>query len=203
MHAAVESLFPPQLDGGAGRDRNLWRVDVSGQATWLYIVSQARPDATSIVEQAGWPEAEKTSETAEYARILAKVETGSRFAFRATVNPTTSQAAPQDSLNSNGKRKSGTVIPVHGDEAQLNWFAGRGSKAGFRIAVNDLGGRTAKIDQSASESFTREHGKVTLAVATLTGILEVTDADLFRQTLTEGLGRGKAYGCGLITIAAA
>jgi len=33
------------------------------------------------------------------------------------------------------------------------------------------------------------------------GSLEVTDRDLFVKTVSEGIGRAKAYGCGMITIA--
>ncbi|XKK37972.1 type I-E CRISPR-associated protein Cas6/Cse3/CasE [Nocardiopsis sp. ARC36] len=29
----------------------------------------------------------------------------------------------------------------------------------------------------------------------------VTDADLFRQALTRGIGRGRGYGCGLVSLA--
>ena len=35
---------------------------------------------------------------------------------------------------------------------------------------------------------------------TFEGILTVTDAARFRETLTQGLGRGKAYGNGLMTV---
>ena len=32
------------------------------------------------------------------------------------------------------------------------------------------------------------------------GLLRVTDAALFREALTRGIGRGKAYGLGLLTL---
>ena len=41
---------------------------------------------------------------------------------------------------------------------------------------------------------------VSLLAVTYEGVLQVTDADLFRQTLTRGIGRGKAYGQGLLTV---
>ena len=42
---------------------------------------------------------------------------------------------------------------------------------------------------------------MTLGVATFEGVLEVTDPDALRRALTHGIGRGKAYGCGLMTLA--
>ena len=42
---------------------------------------------------------------------------------------------------------------------------------------------------------------MTLALATFEGVLEVTDPDALRHGLVHGIGRGKAYGCGLMTLA--
>jgi CRISPR system Cascade subunit CasE len=42
---------------------------------------------------------------------------------------------------------------------------------------------------------------VHLRTATYDGLLDVTDPDALRRTLTGGIGHGKAYGCGLLTLA--
>ena len=42
---------------------------------------------------------------------------------------------------------------------------------------------------------------VEIGVAVFEGELEVTDRELFVQALTHGIGRAKAYGCGLLTVA--
>ena len=42
---------------------------------------------------------------------------------------------------------------------------------------------------------------VTQRQVTVVGRLEVTDTALLRASLTAGMGRGKAYGCGLMTLA--
>ena len=39
-----------------------------------------------------------------------------------------------------------------------------------------------------------------MLAVTYEGMLTVTDAELFRQALTQGIGREKAYGMGLLTI---
>ncbi len=43
--------------------------------------------------------------------------------------------------------------------------------------------------------------KVRLLAVTYEGVLTVTDTELFCKALTEGIGRGKAYGMGLLTVA--
>ena len=50
-----------------------------------------------------------------------------------------------------------------------------------------------------AKSGDRRH-PVTLLAVTYEGVLEVTDPQAFCQMLTNGLGRGKAYGLGLMTI---
>ena len=42
--------------------------------------------------------------------------------------------------------------------------------------------------------------EVRLLSVTFEGVLTVTEAARFRETLTQGLGRGKAYGNGLMTV---
>ena len=41
---------------------------------------------------------------------------------------------------------------------------------------------------------------VTLLQATFEGVLTVTDAAAFRNALTKGIGRAKAYGMGMLTV---
>ena len=41
---------------------------------------------------------------------------------------------------------------------------------------------------------------MTLLAVTYEGILQVTDPEQFRALLCQGMGRGKAYGLGLMTI---
>ncbi|MFE1130066.1 type I-E CRISPR-associated protein Cas6/Cse3/CasE [Streptomyces albidoflavus] len=58
--------------------------------------------------------------------------------------------------------------------------------------------------RSAARSDRRATGArrhVHLRTATYDGLLDVTDPDALRQTLVEGIGHGRAYGCGLLTLA--
>jgi CRISPR system Cascade subunit CasE len=53
-----------------------------------------------------------------------------------------------------------------------------------------------------TEDRTRSAGNdVRFTQATFDGRLRITDLDAFRRTLTQGLGKAKAYGCGLMTLA--
>lgn len=43
--------------------------------------------------------------------------------------------------------------------------------------------------------------RVVLNTATFDGAVRITDSELARRTLLAGVGAGKAYGCGLLTLA--
>ena len=49
--------------------------------------------------------------------------------------------------------------------------------------------------------FPRKGKTVTISKVTYEGLLEVRQADALRSVLTDGIGRAKAYGCGLLTLA--
>ena len=42
--------------------------------------------------------------------------------------------------------------------------------------------------------------QVTLRNVQFDGVLQVTDTSALRDALTQGIGKGKAYGCGLMTL---
>jgi CRISPR system Cascade subunit CasE len=43
--------------------------------------------------------------------------------------------------------------------------------------------------------------QVSFTMVVFEGVIEITDAESFRSTLVQGIGREKAFGCGLLTIA--
>ena len=77
---------------------------------------------------------------------------------------------------------------------QRQWLAERAEKHGFRLEGFD-------VVQSRWLRFYKKNGRpVTLLSVTYEGLLEVTDMALFRDVMTNGIGRGKAYGQGLLTV---
>ena len=46
----------------------------------------------------------------------------------------------------------------------------------------------------------KDGSMVSLLSVSFEGVLEITDEELFKAALTNGIGRGKAYGMGLLTI---
>jgi len=202
LHAAVMSAFAEMPPAPSGGPRVLWRVDRNSRAeTYLCIVSPAKPDLTHLVEQAGWPETGRW-ETYDYAPFLSRLAKGDRWAFRLTANPVhlarRTDAEP-------------TKITAHVSlRHQVRWLLRRQEAAGFKVVEKPLEKRLLPegdehelvIQERRRLTFTRNgRDRVTLVTVTYDGLLEVTDPDALRRTLTRGLGRAKAYGCGLLTLA--
>ncbi|MFJ9716133.1 type I-E CRISPR-associated protein Cas6/Cse3/CasE [Streptomyces sp. NPDC101213] len=228
MHAAVMSSFPGLLPGDVpspDTPRVLWRLDHQARAeVLLYIVSVDRPDLTHLVEQAGWPAVADPQapgwQTRPYGPLLDRLAAGDRWAFRLTANPVHTIRR----TDGEPRKITAHLTPVH----QMGWLLQRQDSCGFRIlekpgAERLLPGGTThqgkhehhgdryelsvgaqqnlSFDKSRNTGGNRRGKPVTLVTVTFDGRLEVTDPDALRRTLTQGIGRAKAYGCGLITLA--
>lgn len=204
LHAAVLSSFAEPPKPATGGPRVLWRLDRNSTAeTYLYIVSPDQPDLTHLVEQAGWPTTGRW-QALEYAPFLSRLSKGDQWAFRLTANPVHSIRR----TDGEPTKVTAHITPRH----QMRWLLDRQEKAGFTIVEKPRERRLMDGDvheliiHNCCQLAFRKNGNahpVSLATATFDGKLEVTDPDAFRRTLTCGLGRAKAYGCGLMTLAVA
>ncbi len=89
-------------------------------------------------------------------------------------------------------RSLGICIPE--DDGDLK------SETGEVLARRNLA-LTARDTLRFGKTSDNKRLQVTLSTAQFDGVLTVVDADRLREALTAGIGRGKAYGCGLMTLA--
>jgi len=199
LHAAVMAGFGERRSRD-GEHRVLWRLDsYAHDRVLLYTVSPDRPDFTHLVEQAGWP-ATPCWETRSYQSLLDALKVGQQWRFRLTANPV--RSGRREGWNDTKPLGHVTVAQ------QQQWLVDRAERAGFRLLPCPMGESTdadRAVDLSvvdrAVRRFRRQDRVVTISTATFEGSLEVTDVDAMRTTLTKGIGRAKAYGCGLLTLA--
>lgn len=188
LHAMIEGSFPSQTEKGQAKERHLWRIDKLYSSLYILVVSPSRPDFSHLIEQIGWPASGQRWETAEYDVFLDRIMQGQQWQFRLQANPTCSK---KDAENSKAR---GKVIPCLSIEEQKNWLETKMDKYGAVLNGFELSSR--EVNQ-----FSRNGITVTLNVATFDGILTVDNSDLLKGALVGGIGRGKAYGCGLLTLA--
>jgi len=108
-----------------------------------------------------------------------------RYRFKVIINPT---------RRSHVSRK---LVPVRGRDQISQWFKDRAVNSwGFQVTEHDL-----QIDKMEVVQFTDKSGRlVTMAQAELHGSLTVTDHSQFKRSFSAGIGRGRAFGCGLLQI---
>lgn len=97
------------------------------------------------------------------------------------------------------RRNSAThkIVPVKGRAAVAQWFAERSVENwGFSV-----GGEHLQVDHLHVLQFKgKQQSLITLAQAHVQGQLKVTDREQFRTSFCHGIGRGRAFGCGLLQI---
>lgn len=208
LHGAVNAAFPTPTTPGGTAPRVLWRLDRnSPNETLLFIVSPTRPDLTHLVEQAGWPAATDSPgwQTYGYDDFLTALEPGSTWGFRLTANPVHSIRRKDGEPT----KRTAHITPHH----QARWLLDRQEKNGFEILTTSEGQRLLP-QREEHQLIVRDHRPLEFAKpgqdkpagvhvtqVTYDGRLRVTNPDLLRRILTSGLGKAKAYGCGLMTLA--
>ena len=91
---------------------------------------------------------------------------------------------------------TGAAAETRSYDPLLQWLLERAAKHGFALREEEF-----TVTRVQWQHFAK-HGTrpVTLLAVTYEGILQVTDAEQFRALLCQGMGRGKAYGLGLMTV---
>jgi CRISPR system Cascade subunit CasE len=231
MHGAVNMAFPepPARDGDG--PRVLWRLDnaPAGRVD-LFITSPTPPDLSHLVEQVGWPSlAAQGWSTFEYGEFLDALAEDDVWSFRLTANPVhhirkdsdtpgtptrrTAHVTPRHQVGwllKHQERAGFTVVPRPPDPGSPS-HGEKDDVLAHEVMVHDRVpmrfGKPTAADQpdsrTAGNARTRRGPDVRFTRVTFDGRLRITDLPAFRKTLTQGLGKEKAYGCGLMTLAPA
>lgn len=160
--------------------RCLFRTEEARDQEAICVLVQSRlaPDWEGLVPAANYWLQPPSSKALDL-----KIPQGARLSFRLRANPTVCQ---------NGKRN-----PLRGDIEQLNWLENKSKRNGFQVCQ----ARVTCMDILRFQTVSKQ--PVTLQSVLFDGILIVTEADLFLQTIENGLGSGKGFGCGLLSVARA
>ena len=191
MHAAVMASFD-SFSPGKSDTRVLWRIDRLASSTYLLIQSGDKPDLHHIVDQFGRPDTGQTGDTVDYEPFISNIEVGQTWRFRLRANPV--RSIPPKEPNARGK-----VCHHITSEQQLKWLLDRCENWG--VSMSNGGSPTVNIVQREKRTFDRKGSKVTISTVTFEGELTIINRDKFVESLRNGIGRAKAYGCGMITIA--
>lgn len=93
-------------------------------------------------------------------------------------------------------RDRNKITPIRDESAIREWLVSKSDMWGFKVNRNNL-----SVDKIVVDQFTGKGGNsITLCRASVSGLLNVTDHELFKHSFSNGIGRAKSFGCGLLQI---
>ena len=178
MHGALERCFEGE------RQHPLWRIDKRAGIYLVLVVSKTVPDFTNFISQFGVSGIQPQTKSYD-AFLTSGIRQGEIMRFHITANPT---------IKKNGKR-----IPLnlkrteHQKYCASDWIKDR---------LLNHGAELITVDISAFEShkIRSEQKNIVMVSADFDGYLKVIDRDKFEDALKNGIGHGKAYGCGMLSV---
>ena len=221
MHRTLMRAFPKATDDTKLKARDefgvLFRADVDDQrnVVKVYLQSRIEPDWLYLEELDNYlcPDTELCEyDHKDIMPACRKIRRGQEFSFRLRANPTKRIARQDDSMK-------GNRVELRREEEQIDWLIrkgqgiGKGMPGGFDLLMREVGDTegderqfpyvTVRCEGKQTErkrNMARGHVTTHLAVV-FDGLLRVTDANAFLETLVRGIGPGKAFGFGLLSIA--
>ncbi len=192
MHRTLLKAFPDEAAGGPGRV--LFRWDTLGRAAEQKLVvlvqSEKKPNWDNLPNPEGYLLPAFAPNPA-FKEFQPRFVDGQQLYFRLRANPT--KRLTRDAPN--GKHKKGQRIGLYSEEEQLAWLHRKAKNGGFAVLGVNL------TNEGIISGYTKNRHKLNLLAVRFEGRLQVTDPDKFIQALRSGIGSGKAFGCGLLSLA--
>ena len=221
MHRTLMRAFPEATDHTKRKARDEFGVlfraeldDLRGMVK-LYVQSRIEPNGSFLNGLDDYLCADTEIPGYEHKDIMPacrKIRSGQVLSFRLRANPTIRIAKQDDPMK--GKR-----VAVAREDQQIDWLirkgqaAGEGAPGGFELLmekVEDVSGEVPLVRCVRVRSEGKKTGRKRDAAARqatthmsvlFDGLLRVTDTNGFLETLVRGIGAGKAFGFGLLSVA--
>ncbi|TNY35117.1 type I-E CRISPR-associated protein Cas6/Cse3/CasE [Thermomonospora catenispora] len=185
LHRRIMSLFPDGLGPDARRRAAvLFRLETRPAGAMILMQSAIEPALEKLPASYG------TARCKSLNPLLSRLHEGANVHYRIVANATRKLGRNTTA----GRPKQ--VVPLQGAEAD-EWWRRQADTAG--LVLRSLHSR--RLDDGTGRR--PDNSRVTHARTQFDGTATVTDPKALIDRICTGIGRGKAYGCGLLTIAPA
>jgi CRISPR system Cascade subunit CasE len=194
MHRTLLRAFPDNL--AVDDERLLFRVEAHPRTgvPMILVHSRLRPD-WSRLPTPGYLADDPIRENPAVKEVTLRLQPGQLLSFRLLANPTKrlSKSLPRGMEKS---KRVGLADP----EEQMQWLARKGEQHGFRLVQATATGQASLADVVHKGEKTH---KLTLLGVRFDGLLQVADPVQLTEAVASGIGSGKAFGFGLLSLASA
>ncbi|AJE83982.1 hypothetical protein SLNWT_3606 [Streptomyces albus] len=187
LHRRLMSLFPDDLGPDPRRRLGLLhRVDDARGGPAILLQSAHQPDLTKL------PDGYGRSATRSLDPLLGLLRGGLQIHYRCTAS-----AVRKPGATTRSRYKLPEVVALHGADAE-EWWQRQADTAGLKL----LSLLSQPLDDATgTRSGQKDRQRIRHSRTRFDGVAVIVDPDQLRTKLTAGIGRGKAYGCGLLTLA--
>lgn len=215
LHQTLLRALPTASNGDARAEFGLlYRPEVDPRTGVVTVLVQSvpAPDWTRLPAPregrsyllAG-ADAERNPDCKRVGDVYSAIEAGQALSFRLRANPT--KRLGERRHEPGRDRLAGKRVALLREEEQRDWLSRKALEAGFALVdVRVRPDRAFGAEQTgwrpmAAGDGDERRARLTFGAAVFDGVLRVTDAARFRAALAAGIGPGKAYGFGLLSVA--
>ncbi|WP_435613473.1 type I-E CRISPR-associated protein Cas6/Cse3/CasE [Streptomyces sp. bgisy159] len=185
MHRTIMRMAPHNLGDAPRRQAGLlYRLDETDTSSTL-LVQAAQLDPARL------PTGYGQTDIKSLGPMFTALRKGLGVRYRIVLNP-----AKRERLSLQEKGKRGRIVPLSGADAD-QWWLRRAAEAGLDLHVLTPTGTEPARPRGQNASRMRH------SLLRYDGTATVTDPDALRDAVTHGIGRGKPYGAGLLSLAPA
>lgn len=197
LHRTIMRAYPDVLDPGVAARAHfgvLHRLEFDRRngRILLYVQSRIEADWSRLPEGYLYPDDGTPNPAVKsVGEVYAGLKAGRVLRFRVAANPT---RKVDTKSGPDGARRNGRRVPVRGLDEQIGWLARKAEECGFALLQ-------ATVSASGAAELVKSHGTGrTFQGILFEGRLMVQDPERFQEAIATGLGPGKAFGFGLLSV---
>ena len=201
MHRTLARAFPDETYSKARDDGDaagaLFRVDASPREQTIVVLvqSQVAPNWSALDGKCDARGHAYLLQPAECKAFELNLIAGQTLAFRLRANPT-------KRLGRGNAKQPGKRVGLRDEREQIEWLERKADTGGFRI-VRVIISRDEYIENENAIHHNHQSHDLKLLAAQFDGVLQIVNAEQFLHTVARGIGSGKGFGFGLLSIARA
>ena len=187
MHRNLMAGFEGQSARGTARadQQVIFRLFSRRDQIYLLVSSQERPNADKLAARGFRTEPALIRDISPLKGVFKK---DACFRFEVLASPCKKVG---------GESKNSRRVFLDTPEERLEWFRRKAEQGGFEVLyANEMGNRV-DVCGRRGDMVIKNSGVV------FSGLLRITDADIFWKSYTEGIGPGRAYGMGMLNLSKA